>query len=127
MTRSEACLQADRFDEAVVAGSRALELSQRHDERANEAYALRVLGEIDARRGSNTDAEARFRAALQLAIDLEMRPLEAHCNRSLSKLLEARKCAAEADVHRKYAAQMAEDMQLAFWDDQARNANTAAR
>ena len=123
----EACLQADRFDEAVVAGSRALELSQRHDERANEAYALRVLGEIDARRGSNTDAEARFRAALQLAIDLEMRPLEAHCNRSLSKLLEARKCAAEADVHRKYAAQMAEDMQLAFWDDQARNANTAAR
>src|SRR5262249_52446634 len=43
---SEAYLIVDRTEDALAAGSRALALARSHEERANEAYALRVLGEI---------------------------------------------------------------------------------
>src|SRR5262245_55369299 len=55
---------------------------------ANEAYAMRLLGEIAAHRDSPdaTQAAAYYQQALTLANELGMRPLQAHCHRGLGTL-----------------------------------------
>lgn len=111
---SEAHLIADRGADAAAIGLRALELAVKHDERANQAYALRVLGEVDAHCGKAREAEARFRAALLISEELGLRPLEAHCHLSMAHLAAERQPLAAA-AHRKSAAALAEAMHLRFW------------
>ena len=59
-----------------------------HQERGHQAYALRLLGEIAARREPPEveQAEAHYRQALALAEELGMRPLQAHCHLGLGTL-----------------------------------------
>src|SRR5207244_3424910 len=81
-------LQAGRLEEAHALAERALALAHAHQERGNEAYALRLLGDIAAQRdlmGSEL-AEAHYLQALALADELGMRPLVAHCHLALGKL-----------------------------------------
>jgi Flp pilus assembly protein TadD len=56
--------------------------------RGNEAYALRLLGEIAAHRDlpESVLAEVYYQQALALADDLGMRPLVAHCHLGLGTL-----------------------------------------
>ncbi len=54
---SEAYFTVHRTEDALAAVSRALALARSHEERANEAYALRVLGEIERRNGRLAEAE----------------------------------------------------------------------
>ena len=85
---SEASLLAGRLEEAYTQAQRALEFSRAHKERGHEAYALRLLGEIAARREppEATPAEAAYRQALALAEELGMCPLQAHCHLGLGTL-----------------------------------------
>ena len=88
----EAHLLADRREDALTIARRALDLALRQKERGNEAWALRLLGEI-ASRSDPLDIETVdgcYRQALALATELGMRPLAAHCNLGLSKLYLAR-------------------------------------
>jgi len=73
----EAHLLAGRLDEAQVLAERAWALAREHQERGDEAYALRLLGEIAARREpvESELAETDYRQALALAEELGMRPL----------------------------------------------------
>jgi tetratricopeptide (TPR) repeat protein len=81
----EAYLLAGRLDEASTQAQRALEFSRAHQERGNEAYALRLLGEVAAQRHPPGErAEAHYRQALALAEELGMRPLVAHCHQGLA-------------------------------------------
>jgi hypothetical protein len=76
---------AGRVEEARQHAARALEISQAQQERAYEAYALRLPGEIGAY-GDSRDAEAaeaRYHQALVLAEERGMRPLVAHCHLGL--------------------------------------------
>jgi class 3 adenylate cyclase/tetratricopeptide (TPR) repeat protein len=114
---SEAYLAVDRTEDALAAGSRALALAQAHEERANEAYALRVLGESERRNGRPAEAESRFKAALQLSRELGMRPLEAHCNRALGGLLEAKQQHEDATVFSERALALAHAIGMRFWDE----------
>jgi tetratricopeptide (TPR) repeat protein len=84
----EAQLLAGRLEEAHALAELALALARQHQERGHEAYALRLLGEIAARREppDSDQAEAPYRQALALAEELGMRPLQAHCQRDLGKL-----------------------------------------
>ena len=84
----EAQLLAGRLEETHTLAERALALAHQHQERANQAYALRLLGEIAARREppERDEAEAHYRQALARAEELGMRPLQAHCHLSLGKL-----------------------------------------
>ena len=61
----EACLLADRLEEALAAASRALTLARDRGERGHEAWALRLLGEIAAHPGRPdvATAEAHYGAA----------------------------------------------------------------
>jgi class 3 adenylate cyclase/tetratricopeptide (TPR) repeat protein len=112
---SEAFLVAGHIDAAAATGLRALELARQHGERANEAYALRVLGEVEARCEKHVEAEARFRAALLLSKELGMLPLEAHCHRGLANVLDAMRQGAVAASHRQSAEQLVHAMQMSFW------------
>ena len=74
---SEAHLLMERTDEALQIAGRSLALSHEHQERGNQAYALRLLGDISARRDppETAQAEAYYQQALALAEELGMRPL----------------------------------------------------
>jgi tetratricopeptide (TPR) repeat protein len=84
----EAQVLAGRLEEAQTLAERTLTLSREHQERGNQAYALRLLGEIATRREppGSTQAEAHYHQALTLAEELGMRPLQAHCHRDLGTL-----------------------------------------
>jgi tetratricopeptide (TPR) repeat protein len=85
---SEAYLRAGRIDEAASHAGRALEFSRNHQERGREAWILRQLGKIHARRNpADVDRiELYYRQALNQANELNMRPLIAHCHLSLGEL-----------------------------------------
>jgi uncharacterized protein HemY len=59
-----------------------------HAQQGEQAWALRLLGEIYAHRHPPEAAlaEAHFQQALVLAEELGMRPLQAHCHRGLGTL-----------------------------------------
>ena len=85
---SEAYLHADRIEEAASHAEGALEFSRNHQERGREAWILRQIGKIHARRNPLDVAgiELCYRQALKQANELKMRPLIAHCHLSLGEL-----------------------------------------
>ena len=84
----EAYLRAGRLDEAEETARRALLMAREKSERAHEAYALHLLGEVVAQRtpGDPEAADAALRQAATLAEELSMRPLVAHCQVSRARL-----------------------------------------
>ena len=70
---------------AYTLGGRVLALAQEHQERGHQAYALRLLGEIAARRNPPQSDQAgnHYHQTCALAEELGMRPLQAHCHRAL--------------------------------------------
>jgi tetratricopeptide (TPR) repeat protein/MoxR-like ATPase len=108
----EAQALAGQLDEARATARRALALARERTERGHEAWALRLLADLDARDPS-ADAgavEDRYRAALDLARDLGMRPLEAHCRRDLAATCARVNRPAEAAEHAAAAAAMYREM-----------------
>src|SRR5262249_42110728 len=85
---SEVCRLAGHHDEAWQHARQALDLARQHKERANEAPALHQLGTVYAHADPPdvVQAEAYYQQALALAGALGMRPLQAHCHRSLGTL-----------------------------------------
>jgi tetratricopeptide (TPR) repeat protein len=83
----EALLVSGREQEALERATEALRLAVARHERGYKAFALRLLGDIAARRDSaDSQAESAYREALRLAGDLGMRPLAAHCQLALGEL-----------------------------------------
>jgi tetratricopeptide (TPR) repeat protein len=117
----EAYLRAGRLDEASTQAQRALEFARGHQERGHEAYALRLLGEIHARQDPPKvePAEAHYQQALPLAEELGMRPLQAHCHRSLGTLYSQVERLEEARVALSAAIHMYRTMEMTFWLPQA--------
>jgi class 3 adenylate cyclase/tetratricopeptide (TPR) repeat protein len=87
----EVYLLADRLDRALEATTRALELFRLQRERGHEAWALRVLGDIAARRSpiDADGAEEHYGRALALAVELGMRPLAARCELGRGHVFQA--------------------------------------
>jgi tetratricopeptide (TPR) repeat protein len=84
----EALLLAGRAEEAAAQATTALDLARQRGERGAEAWALRLHGELAAcaEHVAPVRAERSYRAALDLAEALGMRPLQAHCHLGLGKL-----------------------------------------
>ena len=112
----EAQLLAGRLEEAHALAERALALAREHQERGNQAYALRLLGEIAAHREPPEveQAEAHYRQALALADELGMRPLLAHCHRGLGMLYTDRR-PEQARTELSTAIEMYRAMEMTFW------------
>ena len=88
---AEALLLDGRATEAAGPATAAVELSVRYREAGNEAYGLRVLGELGAQGGPGgstlPEAAAHLRQALALATARGMRPLAAQCRLGLARIL----------------------------------------
>jgi tetratricopeptide (TPR) repeat protein len=113
----EAQVLARRLNEAHTLAERTLALVRTHKERGNEAYALRLLGEIAARRSppEAEQAEAHYCQALALAEELGMRPLQAHCHRGLGTLYTATGQREQARTALSTAIAMYTSMAMTFW------------
>jgi hypothetical protein len=78
---AEAHLLAGRRDDAIAVAGRALDLALLQKERGNEAWILRLLGEVAARADppDSESAGGHYTQALARADELGMRPLATHC------------------------------------------------
>ena len=86
---SEAYLRLGRLDEALAIAVRGLEFCRTHAQQGEQAWALRLLGEIHAHRQRpemRVAPQPPTVQALALAEALGMRPLQAHCHRGLGTL-----------------------------------------
>jgi tetratricopeptide (TPR) repeat protein len=117
----EAQLQAGLLEEAHAVTEQALTLAREHQERGNEAYALRLLGDIAARRDpqEGEPAVAHYQQALTLADALGMRPLLAHCHRSLGTLYLKIERPEQAQAELAAAMALYRAMDMTFWLPQA--------
>jgi tetratricopeptide (TPR) repeat protein len=118
---AEARLLGGQIDQARVAAEGALERCRRSAQRGSEAYALHLLGEIAAHPTATKveEADDRYRRALDLAIDLGMRPLVAHCHLGLGRLYRRTGDPAKASEHLSTATAMYREMDMGFWLAQA--------
>jgi len=117
----EAHLLAGRLEEAYAFAEQTLTLAWTHQELGNQAYALRLLGEIDARRDPpEADlAVAHYQEALALADELGMRPLVAHCYRGRGTLCAATGQQEQARTELSTAIALYRAMDMVFWLPQA--------
>jgi predicted ATPase len=113
----EAHLLAGHLTEAHALAERALALAREQQERGNQAYALHLLGDIAARRNppEGEPAIAHYHQAFVLADALGMRPLQAHCLRSLGTLYARRSQWEQARTELDAARDLYQAMDMTFW------------
>jgi len=118
---SEAYLRAGRMDEATEVARQAIHLARNYKERGNEAYVLRLLGDIATHREplEVEEAEVHYRQALTLADELGMRPLQAHCHLGLGTLYATTGQREKARVELSAAIALYRAMEMTFWLPQA--------
>ena len=113
----EAQMLAGYLEEAHAHTAQALARAREYQERGNEAYALRLLGEITARRVplEVEEAAAHYQQALTLAEELGMRPLVAHCHRGLGTLYASTGQREQARAALSAAIALYGAMAMTFW------------
>jgi class 3 adenylate cyclase/tetratricopeptide (TPR) repeat protein len=113
----EAQMLTGRLEEAYVLADRTLEHARRRQERSNQAYALRLLGDIAAHREppESEQAEPYYRQALALAEELGMRPLQAHSHHGLGTLYAATGQREQARTELSTAIALYRVMDMTFW------------
>jgi tetratricopeptide (TPR) repeat protein len=114
---SEAYLLAGRMDEAAVHARDALAFARDLKARGNEAYALRLLGEIHLHQYplEVEAAEAAYQQARALAEELGMRPLLAHCHLGLGTLYTKVGRLGQARAALSTAIKLFDAMEMTFW------------
>jgi len=114
-------LLAGRLDEARERTRQALDLATAQNERASQAYALRILGDIAAHDEPLEvgAAESYLRDALTLAAELGMRPLVAHCHLGLGTLYRRTNEREPTQEHLTTATTMYREMSMTYWLEKA--------
>jgi class 3 adenylate cyclase/tetratricopeptide (TPR) repeat protein len=120
----EAHLRAGSLEEAQALAEGALAHALEHQERGNEAYALRLLGDTAACHDPPCieEAETHYRQALTLAEELGMRPLVAHCHHDLGTLYAKSGQREQARAKLSTAIELYRAMEMTFWLPQAETA-----
>jgi len=115
---AEARALDQQLDDATQHAHVALSLAHEHEERGDEAWAHRLLGDLAARRGDLADVragETHYHRALALATELQMRPLVAHCQLGLGTLHRRAGRREEAHESLTVSATMYREMQMQTW------------
>jgi tetratricopeptide (TPR) repeat protein len=117
----EVDLLTGHLTDATDHARHALHLSRHRKERGYQAYTLRLLGEIAARRHPPDveEAEASYQEALTLANELGMRPLQAHCHLGLGTLYSQMGRVEQARTELATAITLYRSMEMTFWLPQA--------
>jgi hypothetical protein len=120
---------ANTDEEAQALAEQALACE--HQEQGRQAYALRLLGDITVRRDppGGEPAVAPYQQALMLADDLGMRPLQAHCHRSLGTLYIKTSQNEQPRTAPSTAMELHHTMEMTFWlpETEAARAQVDAR
>jgi class 3 adenylate cyclase len=113
----EAQMLAGHLEEAHALAEQALALTRERQQRGLQAYALRLLGDIAARREplEHQQAKAHYQQALALAEELGMRPLQAHCHCGLGMLYATSGQQEQARAALSTAMEMYRTMGMTFW------------
>jgi tetratricopeptide (TPR) repeat protein len=121
LSLGEAQVLSGHLEEAHTLAARALALTRAHQERGNEAYALRLLGNIAARcePPERDQSGAYYRQALALADELGMRPLVAHCHLGIGTLYGRMGRVEHARADLSVAIELYRAMDMTFWLPQA--------
>jgi class 3 adenylate cyclase/tetratricopeptide (TPR) repeat protein len=91
VAQGRALLAVGRHGEARAAAERALRLAEQRGERAQQAYALKLLGEISASAdGDSAEAEGYLKRAITLAEECGMTPLKKACATALAAIAGGR-------------------------------------
>jgi class 3 adenylate cyclase/tetratricopeptide (TPR) repeat protein len=114
---SGAYLAAGRTEQAHCLAAKAHALARERKQRGNEAYALKMLGEVasDLHPAEAAMAETYYTQAMALAIEIGMRPLIAHCHLGLGKLHRRRGDHGQTQEHLTKATAMYREMEMAYW------------
>jgi tetratricopeptide (TPR) repeat protein len=114
---SEAYLRLGRLDEARALAVRGLEVCHTQAQQGEQAWALRLLGNIHAHHQPPEAelAEASYREALALADKLGMRPLQAHCHLGLGTLYGQTGRTVQARTALSAALELYRAMDMTFW------------
>jgi class 3 adenylate cyclase/tetratricopeptide (TPR) repeat protein len=117
----QAYLSAGRSEEASRCAREALDMCRQQTRRDAEADALRLIGDLAARREppASEEAMAHYRQALALADELGMHPIVAHCHLGLGKLYRRTGKQDLAREHLTIATTMYREMDMRFWLEQA--------
>lgn len=113
----EGYMLAGRLEAAMQLGQQALEVTRTRKQQGYQAYALRLLGDIAAHRNPPeiNQAETYYQRALDLASDLSMRPLQAHCHRGLGTLYSQTGQVEQARAELSTTIEMYQEMEMTFW------------
>ena len=105
-------------------GQQALEVTRTQKQKGYQAYALRLLGDIAARRTPPVveEAERQYREALALAEALGMHPLQAHCHSGLGMLYAKLDQREQARAALATAVDLYRAMDMTFWLPEAKAA-----
>jgi tetratricopeptide (TPR) repeat protein len=109
---ADAYLTIGSVADAVGSAERALQIARRGGERASEAWALRLQGEIALKGGQPDAAADLFRGALTAADALGMRWLQLRCHRGLSDAMRASRRQMEADAESAAAVALHQELGL---------------
>jgi tetratricopeptide (TPR) repeat protein len=121
LSLGEAQVLADRLEEAHTLAEWVLAHARAYQERGYQAYALRLLGDIAARRKPPQSEQAAeyYRQAFALAEELGMRPLMAHCHLGFGTLYAQSGHRAAARTELAAAVDLYRAMEMTLWLPQA--------
>jgi class 3 adenylate cyclase/tetratricopeptide (TPR) repeat protein len=91
VAQGHALLAVGRQGDARAAAERAMRLAEQRGERPQQAYALKLLGDISAAEQDPAEAEGHFRRAIDLAEECGMNPLKQDCVAALAAVAGARR------------------------------------
>ena len=114
-------LLSGRYEDALAAARDALELARRYHERGPEAWALYLIAESMAQlqRAERNEIHDNYLAALNLADELGMRPLSAHCHLGMGQLHQRMGRLSEARAKFSQATELYRQMDMQFYLKQA--------
>ena len=115
----EANLLAGDVVTAHAIALEALDRTRAQGEKGHEAWALRLLGEATAARDDVAASDGVYRDALELATELDMRPVSAHCHAGLARLYRRTDKRAQAQEHFVTATTMYREMGMTYWLEKA--------
>jgi hypothetical protein len=118
---AEGYLLAGRLELAAQFAEQTLEWSRRHHGRSGEALAVRLLGDIAATHNPPEveKAKVHYSQSINIAAELGMRPLLAHCNVGLGKLYRRSGDLRLAKEHLHKGIAMMREMEMGLWLERA--------